>query len=445
MKTEFLKLMKCPYCGSGFKVGMICRGVNEEIFEGIVACDCNEYPIIEGILILKINALSSYLLELLKEGKLDLAIEYAVSNTGEIACEFSNFFKHKGVLGIYFMKFISLFIEQGIIYNYKKYFEKSNCFSELIGNSEYNIYLKNRFSAESLWSIYPFISLLRENYECILDLSCGMGHSSFILSTYVRPRCLVCADYFFNQLYINKKYFAPDAIFICLDANYLLPFKDETFSSILMLDAFHYILERSSLAREMDRVTSSKGLLLLLHLHNLLNHNVGHGWALSPCGWLNLFQNMPVKILPERTLIEDYLYKDKLELTKEYSAEDLNSSNALAIIYLKDKSLLNDYTNLWRYYLYNKSNLVINPLYEIRQNDDQYFLQRMPASESFCNEFPIKENYLPKNYIIDGDIADIICEGAINSKDIVSSEKNIQYLNDLMKKFVVINVPKSYL
>lgn len=437
--------MKCPYCGFDFNISKIYREANEEILEGIIACECNEYPILDGILFLKINPLKKYLIKCLKEGQLNRALEHAVFNIGERACEFSAFFNSKGLFGSALGKAISIFIENQSMNDYKNNFSSNKTFTNLMGNNEYNIYLKNRFSTESLWSIYPFISILKENSDRILDLSCGMGHSSFILSTYVRPQQLVCADYHFRQLYINKRYFAKDATFICLDANCQLPFKNGIFSSLLMLDAFHYILERSSLAQEMDRVISSKGLLLLLHIHNSLNHNVGSGWALPPCGWLNLFQNMYVRMFPEWTVVEDYIYRDKLELTREYSIADLDSSNALAVIGLKNKSLLNDYNNVWQNYLKYKTNMIINPLYAIEHKMDEFVLQRRTASESFSNEFPLKESYLPKECTINRDIAKVIDGRAIYAKAPEFTERNIHYLDDLMRKFVILNVPQGYL
>lgn len=445
MKLEFLKLMKCPYCGSDLNLGKIYQEDNGNITNGYITCECNEYPIIEGILILKIGPLSEILIKFLKDGKTAEAIEYSIYHFGERVFEARNFLKYKGFLGQAFGDVLSSLMGIRAKGLYRKYSDEKLPFSSLLSKSEFGIYLKNRFSAETFWSLYPFIHLLRENRERILDLSCGTGHSSFVLSNYVKPSQLVCADYNFRHLYLTKKYFAKDATFICLDANYSLPFKDGIFSTLLMMDAFHYIRGQSSLAGEMERVISSQGLLLLLHLHNSENYNPAAGRPLSPTGWRNLFQNIPTKLVPENNVIEDFIFEDKLDLAREYSEPNLDSSNALIVIGTRDKSsVLRTYQSVWKPLLDNKSNLIINPIYMIEYQTNRVILRRKFSSESFRREYPITEKYLPEECITDERIAK-----ALNGKTIVTSstellEQDLNHIEDMMRKFIIINVPQNY-
>lgn len=445
MKLESLKLMKCPYCGADFNPGEIYREKDGEIIDGYITCECNEFPILEGILILKVSPLNKYLVKFLRDGNVNEAMELSLENFGERVCEVNSFLRSRGICGQALGAVLSGVVKIKAKRRYKRYSDENLSFHSLLGKGESDIYLKNRFSAETFWSLYPLIPLLKENRERVLDLSCGTGHSSFALSTYVKPQQLVCADYAFSHLYLTKKYFAKDATFICLDANYSLPFKDGIFSSLLMLDAFHYIQGRASLAREMERVISpQQGLLLLLHLHNSLNYNLGAGQPLPPAGWANSFQQLPVKLLPEKNVVEDFILENKLDLTKEYSEADLNSSNALTIIGTRDKSVLHTHQEVWNNLLGNKSNLIINPIYSMERKLDRVILRRKFPSESFRKEYPLTERYLPEVCTINGKVAEAVNGRTLDTASTEFSERDLFHIEDLMRKFVVINAPQNY-
>lgn len=445
MKLESLKLMKCPYCGSDFHLGEIYRENNIEIIDGIVLCECNEYPILDGILFLKAGHMNNYLRILMGEGKIQQAVKVAIEKFGERFCELDNILRLKGLYGRFLGNLLSIIVKTRANLNYNKYSDDNIPFCSMLGNGSFDIYLKNRFSADTFWSLYPFIPLIKERRERILDLSCGMGHSSFILSTYLKPDELICADYSFRNLYLAKKYFVEDVALVCLDANHSLPFKDGIFSSIIMLDAFHYIRGQSSLAKEMERVIPPSGLLLLLHLHNKLEENLAAGQPLTPNGWSNLFQNMRLKLLPEKSVVEDFVYRNKIDLVKDYSQADLNSSDALVIVGGGNTSNLYIHQDIWASILDNKDNLIINPCYTIERKGDSVILIRKFPSESFKNEYHLMKNYLPEECIINGMAAKAITGRTLDISSIKFSEYDQLLIEDLMRKFVIINVPKNYI
>lgn len=444
MKQEYLRLMKCPYCGSGFKLGEIHREILGDIIEGVIVCDCDKFPIIDGILILKPSDINDYIIQLINDGKTKQAIGLLMGHFGERAFQLERLLRTRGILGEKLGEILSLIEENRATYNYNRYSDDKSSFYSMLGKGESEIYLKSRFSAETFWSLYPFIPLLKTSRERVLDLSCGMGHSSFVLSSYVKPQELVCVDYSFRHLYLAKKYFVKDAEFICLDANYSLPFKDNVFSTIIMQDAFHYIRGRYSLAQEMERVVSPQGILLLLHLHNSLNYNIAAGQPLTPKGWFNLFKHVTVKLLPEKNVVEDFIWNNKLDLSKEYSESDLNRSNALGIIGTRDKSNLYVHRGVWEDILTNKCNLVINPIYTIERNVDGAILRRKFPSESFKREFPIMGEYLPEKCTINRVISEALNGRVLDITSIEISEYELNHIEELMRKFVVINAPQNY-
>ncbi|MCL0072914.1 methyltransferase domain-containing protein [Dehalococcoidia bacterium] len=445
MKLESLKQMRCPYCGADFNLGEVYQENEKELIDGYIKCECNEFPILEGILIIKPGFVNKYLVKLLRDGKTKEASEFSLESLNESTYKVRRLLRSKGICGRALGEVLSGIVKIKAKRRYKRYSDERLPLYSLLGMGDSDIYLKNRFSAETLWSLYPFIPILKESRERILDLSCGAGHASFVVSTCVKPHQLVCADHSFAHLYLAKKYFVKDATFICLDANYPLPFKDGTFSSILMLDAFHYIDARASLAREMERTLSPYGLLLLLHLHNSLDYNLAAGKPLSPSGWLNLFQQLPVKALPEKNIVEDFLMRGRLDLTKQYTEDELNFSNAISIVGTRKKSLLQTYQDVWRDFLGNKSNLIINPIYSIEHKPDKIILRRKFPSESFRNEYRLTEKYLPEEYAINGELAEAINGRTLNITCTEFSKKDFAHIEYLMRKFIVINVPEDYI
>ena len=448
MKQGLLELMRCPYCGTDFEIEKICSENEEGIINGLIRCECDEHPIIESILILKNGYTKKHIIKSIK--KMESTEEFVAllfGNYTEDVCKVASFLESKGRYGQILGKNLLIVVKHRAEKSYKKYSNKNLSFYDSLGNSPYKVYLKHRFSLESFWSIYPFIPLLKKNRKRILDMCSGMGHASFVISKYVNPRELISVDGSFSSLYLSKKYFAPDAEFICLDGNYPLPFKDGIFSSGLMMDAFHYIDARASLATELERVLHPEGLLLFLHVHNSLVHNLGAGKPLPPSVWVNLFNDLDVKALPEKKVVEDFIFKDKLDLLNEYSENEINSSNAINIIGSKNKSLFDIYEKVGSDFLKNKRNLIINPLYEIRNERKKIVLERAPMndllSDLFIGDCPLTENYLPKRCIIDNEeVMKVLKERRVNVNMI--SEENLRYIEELMMKFVIINAPQKY-
>jgi SAM-dependent methyltransferase/uncharacterized protein YbaR (Trm112 family) len=406
MRPELLKLMKCPYCGTDLEIKEIYSENEEGIINGCVKCECDEYPILESILILKNTPTKRYI------------IEYDFIEPKP----FGKFFK-KGLLS---------FVNSSSKKKYKKYSDKSLSFCEVLGNGPSDGYFKHRFSSQTFWSLYPFIPLLRRKRKRILDVCCGAGHASFVISQYVNPDELICVDGEFKSLYLAKKYFSNAAEFINIDANYQLPFKDDVFSSVFMMDAFHYVDARALLAKEFERVLDKKGMLLLLHLHNALVENVAAGKPLSPSTWKDLFDNLNVIALPEKSIVEDFIQRDKLDLSKKYSEKELNLSDAILIIAGAD---LECFDGIWKDILEVKENLIINPIYKMKEEGDKILLEREFSSEFFRKEYPLTEKYLPERREID--------KMFVNGRSISVSDSN--EIEELMRKFVVINVPEKYI
>ena len=431
MKQELLEIIKCPYCGTDFEIEEVYSENEGEIINGYIKCECDTYPILEGILILKNTPTKECIIEYLKKGEIEKAVALSLMDYTNDICRVADLIEPKP-FGKFFKKGLLSFVNSYSKKIYKKYSDKNLPFCDVLGKGSFDVYLKHRFSSQTFWSLYPFIKLLRKNRKRILDVCCGAGHASFVISKYVNPDELICVDGEFKSLYLAKKYFS-NAEFINIDANYQLPFKDGVFSSVLMMDAFHYVDARALLAKEFERVLNQEGMLLLLHLHNALAENVAAGKPLSPSTWKGLF-DINVMALPEKSIIEDFVLRDRLDLSKKYSEEELNLSDAILMIGGAD---LDCFEGLWKDILGIKDNLIINPIYKIKEKGDMIVLEREFPSEFFRKEYPLTEKYLPERCEID--------RRFVNGRTVCVSGSDEIEIENLMRKFVIINVPEKYI
>jgi len=445
MDKYFINLLKCPFCGGIFLIDSIYNEAKSDVICGIIKCKCNEFPIIGGILYLKFNSLTPILLSLIKKGKSSDALLLLLRmNFDEVwaVLEFISNASHGTLINDFLIR--SLVIWSKISRRY--YLNNTLPLVKHLSTDSKSFYFKYRFSAESLWSLYPFIPLIRKKSRLILDLCCGMGHASFILSRYIDAENFVCADHTFKNLYLAKNYFIKGAQFLCLDGNYSLPFKDDVFESVFMLDSLHYIKSRYRLATELKRVSDPQGLILLLHLHNSLSHNIGAGYPLSPREWSNLFESndLIIRVIPEDLLIESFLSDDQIDFNQSYSESSLDSANAISLIAIRDQSLFDLKYKFEPNRLSGSCSLILNPLYKLSVNNGKIFLVKETLND-FTKEYKISNKFLPNTYEIDDNIGKLLGGGALSISLGELDSSQLEVSNDLVSKFILLVVPKNYM
>jgi SAM-dependent methyltransferase/uncharacterized protein YbaR (Trm112 family) len=426
VKEDILEILLCPYCGSTFRLPEIIEARGEEIITGSLQCECSSFPILEGIPFIKKNPATRYLMKYITSGQVKKAVSLAFAlSTNSFSLDLCRVADYIGS----WPKGRSLekILLNGCNYLYRKKFEpftdKERYFWDLLGNSLYEDYLRHRFSTQTFWSLYPFIPLIRRNKKRVLDVCCGCGHASFVLSRYVCPEALVGVDNDFRNVYLAKYYFS-DADFICCDITDQLPFCSSSFSSVVMMDAFHFIDAKSLVSKELKRVTESDGNLLMLHIHNSMVDNV-HAWSpVSPDRLQDLFKGPDLRILPENEVVMDFIRHGRLELSKSYSNGSLASSNLILI----KSPYKEDFSDLWSNIYPIDDHLIINPLYDITPGENgSSILKRTFPSVFFRKEYPLSDSYLVEKY-------------EFKLQDILS-QKSREYL---IRSFILINVPLKY-
>ena len=417
--------VKCPTCKKTIEIEEIYKKNKTQITYGIVSCKCNKHPVIEGIICLKNSPNKTRAIKYLKKEEYHKSVLIMLQENKPKKI-------HRKAL-----RYLTNIIQAP----YHKIMENMK-FNDLILPGIMGEYFKARFSTESFWTIYPTMYLIsrKKKIENIGDLACGAGHSSFLFSYYLQPKNLFSQDYSFWHLYLLRKYFTDDSYCICSDLNEGLPFHNDIIDAVHLLDSFMYIKEKKVLAVNIEESIREEGIVFSSHLHNSLQHNEGQGHALTPREWGKLFTKIHTNVVPEKNYLEDFLYKNKIDLKRSYEYSELNKFNVIDIIGNVDSS---EYADIWNFMLKNKTKLIVNPLYVMNKSKNKIILNRKLPNEFIRDRYDISMNYLPVEKIIDNDnIINNINGRKLNIDKI--KEENIETIEELMKKFILINAPSKY-
>jgi SAM-dependent methyltransferase/uncharacterized protein YbaR (Trm112 family) len=429
MKYDVLDEIFCPFCKESLVLEAIYHEIEGNIIHGYVSCGCEKYPIIEEILYLQKNPLNERVINNMKNGKYNESILTLIRKKALIK---------KDKLKIFLSKVPYFNID------YVKNIDKKR-FYDIMAKSHFGEYCKHRFSSETFWSIYPTIYMMKKMSKTknILDLACGMGHTSYTINKYLKPKTFYCVDISILHLLLLKKFFVNNASCICLDLNYGLPFKDDYFDSIHFMDAFHYVSDKISLSNDIENILIEDGLLFLNHLHNIMYENKGQGYALRPKDWLGLFHKLRVKGVPEGKMIRDFLYKDMLDLKKTFDVGYLNKFNSINLIGGSQIDIEKIYNGIWSYILEKKNELIINPIYNVTEENNKVVLNRNLPDEFYRDKYHISIDYLPEKYEVTEELSNKIKNRRISLNQLKNSD--LTGIENMMKKFILINAPLKYI
>lgn len=444
MNQKIIAAMHCPHCESTFRIDQILKKEKKDIVHAIISCECRKYPILEGILILQTGENVQTVIEKLKKDSSADALEFLIQS--ELCDSQLTITEPMSLMNIAgsFRTWLALLRRYMVSLRRLSCIRKINEISfcemmrKILPNYLGRNYFIHRFSYESFWNIYPLIPLIKDQGTPMLDFGCGFGHESFILSQLLPSKAIFCVEISFLKLFLVKNYFV-DAEFVCLDTTSLLPFNDDFFSTIFSMDALHYVSSKQLLAEEFQRVLKTNGVLLLLHLHNAYIYNRVAGTPFPPAAYRKLFYALKTKLVPEEELLKCAVFEGQLDLTKEFSEELINSSNAVTLIGARKNNVFKRFFNVRQEFLMPKTNLRVNPIYQLKEKYEKILLVRKLPSEGYRIENPFARKTLPQEIEVDKRILHL----AKNTK--AATKEELKEIHSLMEKFVLINVPANYI
>jgi SAM-dependent methyltransferase/uncharacterized protein YbaR (Trm112 family) len=437
MKMELLGGLVCPQCSSHLSPEVVLEKNGEEIVHGTVRCRCAEYPIVSGILVLKKDSRTRAATSLLRKGQ----IVDSLNVLAEARFTSPTYRAISRVLRIPIPSMttrIYRILLKGDLLSQCQ----ASTFLDTIERLRWGLWaedLRYRFSTPDFVGAVALMQLIGRSNKLTLDLGCGTGHSSYILSGKVPERTIVCADLLFVHLYLAKRFFVGSAQFICLDVNKPLPFQKGTFSNVLCLQMFHYVKSQPFLAKELVRVLDEAGILILSHLHNrLVNREREYrGHALTPQEYITLFSSLRTRLLPEDTVVLNFVRKGQFDLSTSMDLPTLNKCDTLTLVGSADPNVFKPYRNLDYALMRTPRRLVVNPIYTLQKEGDRCLLQLKTVSEELRRMYRLFDSFMPKRIQVRTDIL----AQALSATTKIDQQSEIQ---DLVRRFVLIDAPRNY-
>ncbi len=262
----------------------------------------------------------------------------------------------------------------------------------------------------------------------VYELCCGIGH--YLREFDLRGIEGVGADVVFSKLWLARKFVAPNAKLICLDANFNFPFADNFFDAAFCHDAFYFLLEKTHVAEELKRTTG--GAILIGHAHNAEAANFSSGAAIPAGEYAMMFANS--------ILYDDaQLTRAAIENRKPRAGEISELKNAAAIDLVCNPNGEDETTEnlqrpsflvpiMWK-------NLRVNPLL-LNENDE---IQSSPIypTERYAGEYVPLSNYLK----LSETECEILKSNKLGIQNDLLDEKT---LSDFVRRRILLNLPEKW-
>lgn len=220
----------------------------------------------------------------------------------------------------------------------------------------------------------------------LLDVACGYGH---VLHAHTAGGGTgVGLDQNVHQAWVARHYVAPEAGFVCADADRPLPFRDGAFASALCSDVFHFLRHKAACVGELDRCTGGGPILLASAGNRLVGP--AEGDELSPDEYAALLADRHVRIRTHADLVDRYLAGLGPDLSASAPGPEADRAPWLYVAAAHDAALLCDHGPLGEW-PHAAGRLRVNPIYE-RHGDRLVF--RFP-SPWYAEENHEMEDYMP--------------------------------------------------
>jgi SAM-dependent methyltransferase len=467
----FITELHCPYCGSLLREEIQVVAGSEGPLYGIVKCECDRYPIVDGILILR--PVPANLIQLLERRETEGALRSALY---DLIPDNARTRKRRRIEGLRKLRFpfASRLARQDAERFWSVLTDREASFQEIlryVRTETYADYLIHRYANPSFFVALGVLSILEELehgaavYEAaearekdtrsapavvsaakavqprpprVLDLACGTAHTSFLIQVLFPEIATVAADHDFINLYLARRFMAPGATYLCIDAEAPLPFADHSFDAVFCLDAMHYIRSKKALSLEIERTLTPEGICLLPHLHNAKVYNPVPGMPLSAEGYLECFADLEPRLFSEPRLLDLVMHEQRIDLGAPASEEERGAANSFCIVGSRRAGMWRNYNSITARLCQKPEYLGINPIYKVGEEGNAMHLEMQWPNPILAKECARIEAYLPKQHEFDRGLWDRILRGTTTLDDKPA-------ICELVKSYVLVPLPSRYI
>jgi SAM-dependent methyltransferase len=436
VKVETLHWLSCPDCGAGLRVVQQLAGSEQAIVHGAARCDCRNYLVIEGILVFSrqppLSGMSTSSLLQIDLPQAMFFLSDARDKTEQALCDAwpGSAEEHPDAANPLLAENMS---RMGRVARAQTFFEAVDAWE--IG--DYGSFFKSRYAGATYFSALPVLACLSEIEGPRLDLGCGTGHHSRAIAGLHPGKPLFCADPSLTALYLNRRFFCPEAELIWMRGEEPWPFEKGRLGIVFMSDALDGIPNQDDCLHEMNRAAGSGSAVLVSHLHNPLGRDVWKGRAPRAAkDWQRLFADRHTRLLVDDVVLEEYLRAGKLDLARESADREVVQANAWSILSTDRPELLTVYPDLRDKVLSLQDNLDLNPLYRTTRVAEGLLLEKHWLSESMREENVVVDRFLPDRLLL--------CEDDVRALSAETrTEAQEARLRELMGSLVVVEVPEQ--
>jgi len=415
MRPDTLEILRCPYCGGRLELvdSSFHRREGREIIDGILACHCCVFPVVDGIPVMHLGPAATSAKDQIESGQPDLARRTMLELQSEAQ---------------------AAIFERAAAAPDATY----RALVDALGPNFEGGYFLYRFGDPTFVVAHAVVSavagaVLRGTRRAI-DVCGGSGHLTRSLLEHSSP-APVLADLYFAKVWLARRFTAPGCEPICCDGNAPLPFARGAFGFAMCSDAFQYIWTKRQLVAELARVVDGDepGVVVIGHTHNQRQWTHSWGQPLPPEGYRDLFETLDARVYGEAGLFADVLGGGPLDLSRRDSAETLDQDQALTIVASNDDGVFRPFplpapTDA-------RGAFQLNPLYAPERDGDRVRLRLRFPSEDYEDEYgAAARQYLADEVLVD--------------RAVIASLPTTQLspaLADLARRRVVLDLPKNYL
>jgi uncharacterized protein YbaR (Trm112 family) len=412
MREALLDVLRCPFCGSHLTVvdndALVRTGGRIEW--GVLGCDCCAFPIAAGIPVLIADDQTRVAMHTMEAGDRERAL-FMLLGLDESRAE-----SFRGLLARR---------EQAT-------YREALAVLSLDAEAECFLY---RFSDPTYLTMQALLRGLGEDRSNLsraaLDLCGGSGHLTRVLVGLNPAGGVIDADVYFWKLWMARRFTVPDCDAICCDANNPLPFARDTFSLVVLADAFPYIWHKRMLADEMVRLAGADGVIVMPHLHSSLGENFSAGMTLSPAAYRDLFAAQQPRLFDDGRLFRDVVERHIVDLSEHSSPEQLGEAPSFTLVASRRPGVFRNYSVPDTLDIVGE--LKVNPLYRVERRGDASVLTLTFPTPEYEEEFHECKTYLPQTLTVQGDLTGSITPAVLGK----------QY-EELRRRRVIIDAPPHY-
>lgn len=324
--SELLEFLQCPYCESPIKLRKILEynRDGEGMKTGIVSCDYDVYPFIDGILYLKKtqdqkNHRSIALLNRskVKQAKLSLLEERrlfrAIFNGIEHLSFKQKWLQKKGFNTLMWV-FKTLQPESKDWFTYLTHREKRAIFTTAL--------LSLAFAKKQ--GVY-------------VDLGCGTGQFLRFAYNNFKNNMWIGIDHSYSLLYLARKFIVPEeALLICTDLNIGVPLKKNSIDTAYINDTFMSIHKKKQLLHQVRKILKKDGNAWFNHIHNRGFDNLGQTYAVSSEEVKEMLHPKSAVFITDKKLFKIARTKKFMDI-KSSSQKELKKAQSYSFYFKKGK------------------------------------------------------------------------------------------------------------